>query len=356
MSSTTATPLVSVIVPNYNHARFLPERLSSIRNQSFKDYELIILDDASSDDSISVIRAEIADFPHQLIINEQNSGSPCSQWLKGIQKARGTYIWIAESDDSCSPNFLELMIRLMQSGSSLCYCRSRPIDADGKTVDGVIYWPDQNDPRQWKSSFTMPSNIFCQRYLANANVIPNASAVVFLREASLNCLSVATMLRSYLFMGDWVFWMHYLTAADKTIGYSNTDESWFRHHATTTRTSSASREKQVRHVEEYCKTAAYFSRQTLLKNQLKWHNKAFSKSWDWILIDYMHRIKPTFFQILVADGLSRPLANLLFIRLLMSKELRIHSFPKLHRRKKRFIEQWKTSQATLAQALKQLLP
>ena len=69
MNSTTTTPLVSVIVPNYNHARFLPERLSSIRNQSFKDYELIILDDASSDESLSVIRTELADFPHQLIVN-----------------------------------------------------------------------------------------------------------------------------------------------------------------------------------------------------------------------------------------------------------------------------------------------
>ena len=82
-------PLVSIIVPNYNHANFLPERLSSIRNQTFSNYELIILDDASSDQSLSVIRAELADFPHQLIINKQNSGSPCSQWLMGIQQARG---------------------------------------------------------------------------------------------------------------------------------------------------------------------------------------------------------------------------------------------------------------------------
>jgi glycosyltransferase involved in cell wall biosynthesis len=356
MNITTTTPLVSIIVPNYNHAHFLPERLSSIRNQTFNDYELIILDDASSDNSISVIRTELADFPHQLIINERNSGSPCSQWLKGIQLARGTYIWIAESDDSCSPNFLRNMVETIQKGASLCCCRSRPVDALGKTIDSIIYWPDQIDSRQWKTSFTMSSQDFCKRFLVNANVIPNASAVVFLRETSLHCLSIASTLESYLFMGDWVFWMHYLTSTNKPIGYCNTDESWFRHHASTTRTSSVSREKQVRHVDEYCKTVAYFSKQTLLKNQLKWHHKAFSKSWDWILIDYMHRFKPTFCQILATDGLSGPLANLLFIRLLLSKELRMHSFPRLHRRKKRYIERWKTSQAKLVQALKQLLP
>ena len=80
LESADQLPLVSIIVPNYNHARFLPERLSSIRNQTFRDYELIVLDDASSDQSLSVIRAELADFPHQLIINEKNSGSPCNQW------------------------------------------------------------------------------------------------------------------------------------------------------------------------------------------------------------------------------------------------------------------------------------
>ena len=131
MSRTTATPLVSIIVPNYNHARFLPERLASIRNQTFKDYELIVLDDASSDQSLGVIRAELADIPHQLIINEQNSGSPCSQWLKGIEQAQGRYVWIAESDDSCSPDFLDMMVKVMDQGASLAYCRSQAINEQG---------------------------------------------------------------------------------------------------------------------------------------------------------------------------------------------------------------------------------
>ena len=76
-------PLVSVVVPNYNHARFLPERFLSIRSQTFKDYELIVLDDASSDHSLEVIRNELSDLPHTLMTNDRNSGSPCSQWLKG---------------------------------------------------------------------------------------------------------------------------------------------------------------------------------------------------------------------------------------------------------------------------------
>ena len=51
----TATPKVSVIVPNYNHARFLPKRIDSILGQSFQDFELILLDDCSTDDSRSIL-------------------------------------------------------------------------------------------------------------------------------------------------------------------------------------------------------------------------------------------------------------------------------------------------------------
>jgi cellulose synthase/poly-beta-1,6-N-acetylglucosamine synthase-like glycosyltransferase len=80
LSSSTSqdAPLLSIIVPNYNHARFLPERFASIRRQTFTDYELIVLDDASTDDSVEVIRKELTGIPHQLISNEQNSGSPCN--------------------------------------------------------------------------------------------------------------------------------------------------------------------------------------------------------------------------------------------------------------------------------------
>ncbi len=55
MKSYTDNPLVSVIVPNYNHSKYLSERLSSIINQTFQDFELIILDDASTDDSLEII-------------------------------------------------------------------------------------------------------------------------------------------------------------------------------------------------------------------------------------------------------------------------------------------------------------
>jgi glycosyltransferase involved in cell wall biosynthesis len=67
--------LVSVILPNYNYAHFLNQRIQSILNQSFTDFELLILDDASNDDSLSVIEKYASDKRMRVIQNSENSGS-----------------------------------------------------------------------------------------------------------------------------------------------------------------------------------------------------------------------------------------------------------------------------------------
>lgn len=107
--------MVSIIVPNYNHSLYLQERLSSIFNQTYQNFEVIILDDASTDDSLSILNyykdhAKVSHF----IVNEKNSGSPFKQWKKGLGLAQGDYIWIAESDDFCDLNFLESQLESLK--------------------------------------------------------------------------------------------------------------------------------------------------------------------------------------------------------------------------------------------------
>src|SRR5690606_20133074 len=104
----TLTPKVSVILPNYKHANYLQDRLDSIFNQTFQDFEVIILDDASTDNSLDVLEP-YRNHPRtsHFIINETNTGSPFKQWKKGLEMARGEFVWIAESDDYCDLNFLE---------------------------------------------------------------------------------------------------------------------------------------------------------------------------------------------------------------------------------------------------------
>ena len=349
-------PLISVIVPNYNHARFLPERLSSIRNQSFKDYELIILDDASSDESLSVIRTELADFPHQLIVNERNSGSPCSQWLKGIQQARGRYVWIAESDDTCSHDFLLTMINLMDQGASLAYCRTRAIDEHSNEInDNSSYWPDYFDSEQWKSAFTMTNHDFCQRYVINANVIPNASAVLFRLAPALHSISIAPILQGLLFTGDWLFWIHYLVNSSGSIFFIPQKFSSFRTHAGTTRSSSTSAKKEALHIHEYCKAVDFITGHPVFKPQAKYKTRLFSSGWDWIYLEYFYRCNPSHLQLLTAHGLHGPLLALMPGRLMLSSHLREHYFPTAFKRFRHFQNWSKTASARIKGFIKATL-
>lgn len=104
-------PLVSVIIPNYNHARYLEQRLDSVFNQTYQNFEVIFLDDCSTDNSLEIIE-KYKDDPHlsRIVVNETNSGSPFKQWNKGFNLVKGDLVWIAESDDFCELSFLEEMI------------------------------------------------------------------------------------------------------------------------------------------------------------------------------------------------------------------------------------------------------
>src|SRR6516225_7688773 len=102
-------PSVSVIVPNYNHARYLRRRVDSIVDQTYQDFELILLDDCSTDGSREVLQSYADDPRVRIEFNDENTGTPFKQWNRGVRMARGRYIWIAESDDYAGPRFLERM-------------------------------------------------------------------------------------------------------------------------------------------------------------------------------------------------------------------------------------------------------
>ena len=103
-------PKVSVIIPNYNHAAFLRRRMDSVLQQTYRDFEIIYLDNASTDDSGEVFSAFATDERIRAVLNTTNTGIPGKQWNKGVLEARGEYVWIAESDDYADEHFLELLV------------------------------------------------------------------------------------------------------------------------------------------------------------------------------------------------------------------------------------------------------
>lgn len=124
--------LVSIIIPNYNHESFLKQRIESVLNQTFQDFELIILDDCSADNSRKIIE-QYRNHPmvSKIILNSENSGSVFRQWIKGIENSKGEFIWIAESDDYAAENFLEETQKVLKQDDSLglVFTNSNTVDA-----------------------------------------------------------------------------------------------------------------------------------------------------------------------------------------------------------------------------------
>lgn len=127
------TPFFSVIIPNYNHAPYLHERIDSVLNQTFTDFEVILLDDKSQDDSRDIL-CSYQNNPHvaHIVLNDQNSGSTFKQWHKGFELSRGKYIWIAESDDFADVHFLQTAYDVIhkKENVTLVYFKSNIVDSN----------------------------------------------------------------------------------------------------------------------------------------------------------------------------------------------------------------------------------
>lgn len=193
-------PLVSVILPNYNHSAYLDERIQSILNQTYSNFELIILDDCSPDNSMEVIQkyASHSKVSH-IVANEKNSGSTFIQWDKGFELAKGEYIWIAESDDYASPYFLSKLMAHMS--------------ADPQIVLGFssLYWVDENSRiisesplKTYKFSPVTSGDFFIKHNMLYGCHILNASSAVFRKSVIPN---IPTAYKAYRGSGDYLFWI-----------------------------------------------------------------------------------------------------------------------------------------------------
>jgi O-antigen biosynthesis protein len=206
---------VSVVVPTYNYGHFIEKRLTSIYTQGYPIYEIIVLDDASTDDSIDCIERTTINKPFDvcLHINERNSGSVFRQWEKGVRLASGDLVWIAEADDIADPSFLSILVPAFQRENTvMAFCQSRQIDSNGHLLanDYLAYTGDISD--RWKNDYFADGLREIRESLAIKNVIPNVSGVVFDRSALLKGMdAVGSKLFEYRVAGDWLVYLHVLT-------------------------------------------------------------------------------------------------------------------------------------------------
>ncbi|MBK0371248.1 glycosyltransferase family 2 protein [Flavobacterium agrisoli] len=205
-------PLVSIIVPNYNHEKYLTKRLDSIFNQTYSNFEVILLDDCSLDNS-SKILLDYVKNPRvsHCVFNEKNSGNTFCQWKKGIDLAKGEYVWIAESDDYCGFDFIEKVIApLLQNDEvALSYCQSNRVDENDIIVGN---WKEHSyslDRKQFETDFVLDGNYFIEYFLININVIPNASAVIF-RKENLKISNEIFSNNHLKSCGDWIIYLQHI--------------------------------------------------------------------------------------------------------------------------------------------------
>ncbi|WP_240358647.1 glycosyltransferase [Myxococcus vastator] len=141
-----SVPSVSFLVPYYNMGRYLPETLRSIRAQTFTDYEIILVDDGSTDpESLAVLDA--LDDADVHVIRKPNGGLSSAR-NAGLRAARGRYILPLDPDDLIHPSFLEKAVAVMESTPGLAYVTSLVsyfIDAPDAPVGGWIPWGTERD-------------------------------------------------------------------------------------------------------------------------------------------------------------------------------------------------------------------
>ncbi len=225
---------VSIIVPCYNHAPFLQQRLDSILNQTFQDYEIILLDDHSTDGSAEILQ-QYSNHPRvsHFVVNKKNGGNPFLQWQKGIDLAKGQFVWIAESDDTSDIHFLEMLAAKLIADEriGLAYCRSQVIDADGNRVENKSGLTDNLDISLWKNDFILESRRQIDNNLFLRNFIANASAVLFRK----NILTQSEWnAGTFRYVGDW--WAWYAILRSSSLFYFAQAYNSHRNHLQTTRT------------------------------------------------------------------------------------------------------------------------
>jgi len=247
-------PLVSIVFTSYNHKEFLEQALNSLISQTYSNFEIIIVDDCSTDGSQEILKQYEFHPNIHLNLNKQNSGSYVKASNLGASLAKGDYLLFAQCDDFAEPKQVERLMQplLKYQDIGVSFCRSNMIDKDG-IVLGTDFDVRESSFKKNHEFDGKISGQMMRKYLSKSCVIPNLSAAII--RASLyrkvGCLSP-----KYLVVADWAFWL----ALSENCNFYYTSEilNNFRQHNTTIR-STIKIKKQIielyevfyHHISEY---------------------------------------------------------------------------------------------------------
>lgn len=193
-------PLVSVIIPAYNSACYIRQTVRSVQAQSLKDWELLVIDDASCDETARIVLDMAREDPRiRLLTNSANMGTARSRNY-GVQNSKGTYVAFLDSDDLWRPDKLRRQTELLETGKAdVVYCTYGYMDEDGRNDPNAFRVPQQTDLEQ----------------MLKENVV-GCSTVMLPRE-----LALQYPFTKQFYFEDYVLWLSLLKAGKRFYGITD---------------------------------------------------------------------------------------------------------------------------------------
>lgn len=223
---------ISVIIPNYNYESFLLQRLYSILNQEEKIYEIIILDDFSTDNSRKLIEKICNKLNKYLnikyVFNKNNSGSAFKQWEKGFNEANGEYVWICEADDYCDKHFLKNVTKPIKANKNIIisYSDTAFIDKDGNIIiKTIVPEIDIMKTGHWNENYINNGINEVKDYSFLNCTIANVSSAIIKKD---NYKKEFELSGHYKQAGDWLFYTNIMRKGE--IAYINKSLNYYRLH------------------------------------------------------------------------------------------------------------------------------
>lgn len=256
---------ITIIIPSYNHQDYIIQRLNTILAQTYKNWEAIIIDDLSTDNSIALIENYLEKHPDfkvkHFIKNKVNSGSGYKSWQKGIELSKTNFIWITETDDYCDSTFLETTVSALKSNSNaaLAFTGSNYVDAkDNFLYDTSKRFANLNLAEGQSGVFK--GEVVIEDLPLNP-LITNASCVVFRNPKT----QIVTQFFDNKQLSDLFFWTVLLK--DKSFVCINKPLNYFRRHEQSTTELNLKTNKGTIYTE-YCKYLSYFNQDGLIAKKI----------------------------------------------------------------------------------------
>ena len=258
---------ISVVIPNFNYARFLKQRLYSVLSQKVKIYEIIILDDCSTDESRKIIDDLTSMLEKHITVlkvyNDKNSGSAFKQWEKGFELACGDYVWIAEADDYCHPKMLKNLVKplLTYSDIIISYCDTAFINGEGKlTLPSIKNEIDFMNTKHWDKDFVNDGKEEYKKYAFLNCTIANVSSTLIKKDDYHAFFELSGKFKQ---AGDWLFYVNIMQKGK--IAYSSKTLNYYRIHGN----NVSSITKKDAHLKELERIYKYYEEQYGLNSYQK---------------------------------------------------------------------------------------